>query len=457
MHTPSILVVDDRVIDRKLVERALGAERCDVTGAASGEEAIELVGSRLFDAAIVDITMPGMSGLELLRSIKQHDAGIEVVMMTAHPTVATAVDALKHGASDYISKPLNLDELRHVVDRIAERRFLRGEVAALRSRLGESLKSQELIGASPAMRRVQEIVGKAAPSDSPVLIEGESGTGKELVAAALHRQSLRSDGPFIPVNCGAIAPNLIESEFFGHVRGAFTGAVTDSEGLFRAAHRGTLFLDEVTELPADLQAKLLRVLQQGEVRPVGAIKSHAVDVRIVAATNRSLGGAVKEGRLREDLFYRLNVVHIAVPPLRDRVRDISLLALHFVRRCNERFGRRVTGIAPEAMASLQAYPFPGNVRELENIVERAFALGASDEIRPGDLPALGPGAQWAPPAPVADLDGELPPLEDALGHVERDLIARALARHGGDREKAAGALRVSVRTFYRRLKGHGFI
>jgi two-component system, NtrC family, response regulator PilR len=450
MDQASILVVDDRTIDRKLVERTLGVEGYDVAGAASGEEAIELIRSRLFDAAIVDLTMPGMNGIDLLRAIKLHDSAIEVVLMTAHPTVATAVEALKEGAYDYVSKPLHLDELRHSVARIMERSLLRREVKTLRTKLGEELAVRDLIGDSPAMKRVKDIVAKAAPSDSPVLIEGESGTGKELVAAAIHRFSLRSKGPFIPVNCGAIPADLLESEFFGHIRGAFTGAVADSQGLFRAAHGGTLFLDEVGELPVTLQSKLLRVLQENEVRPVGSTKSYAVDVRIVAATNRNLERTVQEGRLREDLFYRLNVVRVTIPPLRDRAVDIPALAHYFVRRLNERFGRRVSAIGAEAMAALQAYHFPGNVRELENVLERAFAMGTGSEIAAIELPTRAGRASAAPPVNGT----ELPHLDEAIAQVERELIVRALHLKGGDRERAAQALGVSSRTFYRRLKEH---
>ena len=297
------------------------------------------------------------------------------------------------------------------------------------------------------MRRVKEMVEAVASTDSPVLIEGESGTGKELAAAAIHRLSARSKGPFIPVNCSAIPTDLMDSELFGHVRGAFTGAVADALGVFRSANGGTLFLDEVAELPPGLQVKLLRFLQEKEIRPVGSPKTFTVDVRVLAATNRRVEEAVKDGSIREDLFYRLNVVRLVMPPLRQRKADIPAFVAHFLRQFNQRFARQVRGIAPEAMAALMAYEFPGNVRELENLLERAYALGARDEIRLSDLPALSAGAAGVHGAT------ELPTLAQA----ERELILRAMQVHGNDKERAARALGISRRTFYRRLKEYGLL
>ncbi len=444
---PRVLVVDDEESICALLRAALVSLGCDATSAHSGPEALELVKRQLFDVILLDIRMPGMDGLELLREIKRHDASIEVVMMTGYPEVSTAVEALKEGAYDYLSKPVNLDEFQHLLDRLTERRLLRQEVTSLRSQLGEQMAAKEMVVVSPFMERVQEMVVQVAGTDSPVLIEGESGTGKELVAAAIHRQSARGKGPFIPVNCGAIPADLLESELFGHVRGAFSGAVADALGLFRSAHGGTLFLDEVAELPSPLQVKLLRVLEDKEIRPVGSAKSYTVDVRIIAATNRRIDEAIREGAIRPDLFYRLNVVRIALPPLRERKDAIPALAAHFLRQLNQRFNRQVRGIAPEAMAALAAYDFPGNVRELENLLERSFALGAREEIRLADLPAL------APALPAAATSQELP----TLAQVERELILRALQVHGNDKEAAARALGISRRTFYRRLKEYGLL
>ncbi|MBI4608661.1 MAG: sigma-54-dependent Fis family transcriptional regulator [Candidatus Rokubacteria bacterium] len=433
---------------KEVLTDALADWGYQVVTAGTGANAIELIKRQLFDAALVDIRMPGMDGLELLREIKRHDSAIEVVMMTGYPTVSTAVEALKEGAYDYLNKPLILDDLRHLMNRLMERRFLRRQVSSLRRRLEEQMTVSELVGTSPQMERVKEVVTKVAATDSPVLIEGESGTGKELVAAAIHRLSARRDGPFIPVNSSAIPADLLESEFFGHVRGAFSGAVADTLGLFRSANGGTIFLDEVAELPPALQVKLLRVLQEKEIRPVGSPKTHTVDVRVIAATNRRLEEAIKDGSLRQDLFYRLNVVRIGMPSLRERKGDIPGLVNHFIRRFNERFGREVTGVGPEAMGALMGYGFPGNVRELENLLERAYALGARGELTLADLPALS-----ARPVGVGAAAGELPTLAEA----ERELILRALQLHGNDKEETARALGVSPRTIYRRLKDYGLL
>src|SRR6266481_152278 len=380
MDHPRVLVVDDDKDVGEFLRDALSAWSYDVTRVASGREAVDLISHQIFDAALVDIWMPGMDGLQVLDEMKRHDPALEVVMMTGNPMVETAVQALKSGAYDYLIKPLNLDELRHLMQQVLEKRFLSREVHSLRNRLAEHLAVKDLVGASPGMTRVREVIAKVADSDSPVLIEGESGTGKELVAAAIHRQSGRSKGPFVPVNCSAIPADLMESEFFGHVRGAFSGAVADTLGLFRSAHGGTLFLDEVAELSPALQGKLLRVIQDKEIRPVGSTKTHSVNVRMIAATNRDLEAAVASGRFRQDLYYRINVVRIVVPPLRARKDEIPALVTHFLRRFNARFHRSVTGLAPAAKAALMAYDFPGNVRELENLIERAYAFGAHDEI-----------------------------------------------------------------------------
>jgi DNA-binding NtrC family response regulator len=451
-----ILVVEDDDTLRELLAEVLRGWGYQAVIVPSGARAVELLETQLFEVAIVDIHLPEMDGVELLRHLKRHDPSIEVLMMTGDPTVATAVETLKLGAYDYLTKPLVLEELRHLLDHILERRLLRQEVNALRSRLGEQLRMSELVSVSPAMEAVKGMIVRVAPADSPVLIEGESGTGKELVAAAIHRLSARAAGPFITVNCGAVPSDLLESEFFGHVRGAFSGAVADTLGLFRSAHGGTIFLDEVAELPPTLQVKLLRVLQEKDVRPVGSTRSYSVDTRVIAATNKHLETAIKDGSLRQDLFYRLNVVRIHVPALRERKPDVPALVTAFIRQFNQRFGREIKGIAPDAMAALLAYDLPGNVRELENLIERAYALGARDQIRLVDLPALGGAPPTEPaaaavPAMVAAAGGAVPTLAQA----ERDLILRALDIHGNDRAKAARALGLSSRTLYRRLKEYG--
>ncbi len=449
MDRPRVLVVDDDKDVGEFLRDALSRWNYDVSLAAHGREAVRLISHQIFDAALVDIWMPEMDGLQVLDEIKRHDPALEVVMMTGNPMVETAVQALKSGAYDYLIKPLNLDELQHLMQQVLEKRFLSREVHSLRSRLADHLAVKDLVGGSPGMTRVKEVIATVADSDSPVLIEGESGTGKELVAAAIHRQSGRAKGPFVPVNCSAIPADLMESEFFGHVRGAFSGAVADTLGLFRSAHGGTLFLDEVAELSPALQGKLLRVIQDKEIRPVGSTKTHAVSVRMIAATNKNLEAVVQNGSFRQDLFYRLNVVRIVVPPLRERKGDIPALITYFLRRFNERFRRDVKGIAPDAITALTAYDFPGNVRELENLLERAYALGARDEIERANLPELAARSD----APVVTVDEPIPTLDQA----ERDLIARALARFRNDKEQAARALGLTVRTLYRRIKKFGLI
>ncbi len=448
MDFAKILVVDDEPSILRLLQEALTQWGYQVTCAGSGKVALEAIRGDLFDAVLTDIRMPEMTGLDLLREIKRHDESTEVVMMTGYPTIASAVEALKEGAYDYLSKPLILDELRHLMARMTERRFLRGEVHSLRARLGEELTVTELVGNSKPMQSVKDIIAKVAATDSPVLIEGESGTGKELVAAAIHRLSTRAKGPFIPVNCSAIPGDLIESEFFGHVRGAFSGAVSDALGLFRGANEGTIFLDEIVELTPGLQVKLLRVLQEMQVRPVGSTKAYEVDVRVIAATNRDLDRTIADGQFRQDLYYRLNVVRISLPPLRARREDIQALVSHFVRRFNRRFRRELRGITPDALEALNRYDFPGNVRELENLIERAYAMGARDQITLADLPSLASGAA----APMV-ASGAIPQLAE----VEKELILRALAFYKGDKEHAAKALGISRRTIYRRLKEYGVL
>ena len=447
MEPARVLVVDDETSILLLLKEALTQWGYQVTTAATATEALELIRTQVFDAALTDIRMPDMSGLELLKQIKAQDESIEVVVMTGYPTIASAVEALKEGAFDYLSKPLILDELRHLMQRLMERRFLRGEVTTLRQRLGEELTVNELIGGSAAMQRVKEIIGKVAVTDSPVLIEGESGTGKELVAAAIHRLSARAKGPFIPVNCSAIPRDLLESEFFGHVRGAFSGAVADAVGLFRGANEGTIFLDEIAELPPELQVKLLRVLQEMQVRPVGSTKAYPVDVRVIAATYRNLEQAMQAGSFRQDLFYRLNVIRIQLPPLRERREDIPALVNHFLRRFSKRFRREIRGISPDALNALMTYDFPGNVRELENLIERAFAMGAREQITLADLPSLAARPLVAPAVATKAVP--------TLAEVEKELILRALAVFDNDKEEAARALGISRRTIYRRLKEYG--
>ena len=449
MEPARILVVDDEPSILLLLREALTQWGYHVTCVKSAGEALEAIRTELFDAAITDIRMPDMSGLDLLREIKRQDESIEVVMMTGYPTIASAVEALKEGAFDYLSKPLILDELRHLMTRLMERRFLRGEVHSLRARLGEELTVNELIGASQPMQRVKDIIGKVAVTDSPVLIEGESGTGKELVAAAIHRLSSRAKRPFLPVNCSAIPPDLLESEFFGHVRGAFSGAVADALGLFRGANQGTIFLDEIAELSPALQVKLLRVLQEMQVRPVGSTKAYPVDVRVIAATNRDLAAIVREGHFREDLYYRLNVVHFELPPLRARDGDVPILLTAMLRDLAERAGGTAPLVTPEAWAVLEQYQWPGNVRELRNVAQRLMALDDDGRITVTDLPAAILTATRGHPTERVSIDLFSPAQGRAMTQFKAEYVRRMLEQHRGNVTQAARSAGVSRRTFHR--------
>ncbi len=446
MSAYRILLIEDDAQISTMMQAELSREGYQIAAARNGRAGLELLRTNIFDAALIDIHLPDLSGTEVLEELKRRDPGIDAVMMTGYPQVETAVQALRLGAYDYLIKPFDWVALRHLLKRLFEHRYLRQEVTSLRDRLREHPPAGEIVGISPRMQELRETIAKVASSDSVILIEGESGTGKELIAGAIHRLSARGKGPFVPVNCAAMPSELIESELFGHVKGAFSGANSDSRGLFRTAERGTIFLDEVGDLPLPLQPKLLRVLQEKEVRPVGSSQTHRVDARVIAATNQGLEAAVRDGKFREDLFFRLNVVRIEAPPLRDRKEDIPALAMHFIRALNQRFGRRVQCIVPEALAALSRYAFKGNVRELENILERAYALGATGQITAADLPALSYSAPAHAPAPAA-----LPSLDDG----ERRLIADTLRACGGDRSAAARSLGISERTLYRRLKRLG--
>ena len=447
MNTFRVLLIEDDEQIRELLEGRLVREGYEIRAAPTGRAGLALLETIIFDAALIDINLPDMTGIEVLEALKRRDTEIDAVMMTGSPEVDTAVQALRLGAYDYLIKPLEWVSLQHLMKRIVERRYLQAEVTSLRSRLSETPPVGELIGSSRAMKQVTDTIGKVAPTDTVVLIEGESGTGKELIAGAIHRLSERRKGPFVPVNCSAIPAELMESELFGHQKGAFSGAMADSRGLFRSANGGTLFLDEIGDLPMQLQPKLLRVLQEKEVRPVGSSQVQSVDVRIVAATNQRLESAVQSGKFRQDLFFRLNVVRIEPPPLREMKEDLPPLVTHFVRILNRKFGRQVGGVAQDAMAVLTGYDFPGNIRELQNIIERAYALGANGQITVADLPSLR-GATG--PIPTRG-DGSSRTLED----LERDLIAATLQTHANDKQKAAEALGMSERTLYRRLRKLG--
>jgi two-component system response regulator AtoC len=425
-------------------------EGYDAAEASSAAGALERIEQEGFDIVLTDLKMPGMDGVGLLRKIKLLDPAIEVVLMTGYGTVKNAVEAMKHGAADYITKPFDMTELLTTVGKIVQLDGLRREVERLRTELHEKYRFDNIIGASPAMQRVYEKIEGARNAASTVLICGESGTGKELVAKAVHYNGLRADKSFVPVNCAAIPATLIESELFGYRKGAFTGASRDAIGLFRAAEGGTIFLDEIVDMPHETQAKLLRALQERRIRPIGGADEVPVDVRVIASTNQDVEGAVQENRFREDLYYRLSVIRIDVPPLRARLEDIPALVQHFLARFSRVFERTVEGISDDALETLRRYHWPGNVRELESTIESAFAMGRSELIRQSDLPSHirdRPGVG----APTPGDDDGVPTLLQA----ERELLLKALEAVEGNKTRAARLLGVSRPRLYKMLERHG--
>ncbi len=453
MADARVLVVDDEESMRDLLAIMLRQVGYDVTVADGGEGAIKALKGGGFDLAITDVRMRPVDGLAVLRAAKELSPQTVVLVMTAFASTETAVEAMKAGAYDYVTKPFKLDELKLTIANALERKRLQDENLALRRQLRRERGLENFVGHSRKMLDILETIRKTADSGSTILITGESGTGKELVAQAVHFESARRSRPFVSVNCGAVPETLMESELFGHVKGAFTGAVTSTEGLFSAADGGTLFLDEITEIPQSVQVKLLRAIQEREIRRVGDTKDHKVDVRLIAASNRDVSKAVADGSLREDLFYRLNVIPIHLPPLRDRREDIPLLVAHFIAKLGREVGRTVRGIDAEALATLERYHWPGNIRELENVIERAIVLGGGDMLTVDSLPAdvRRPHDQRDVPVelPAAGLD-----LEATLDQIERQYIQMALERTGGVQTRAAELLRVSFRQFRYKLQKH---
>jgi two-component system response regulator HydG len=429
---PVILVVDDEPGLRESFRLILD-EDYEVIDVPDGPAALDVVRSSQVDLVLLDIRLPGMDGIEVLERIKAIDEGLEVVLVTAVRTVRTAVAAMKLGAFDYLTKPFEEDDLLSLVRRALERRSLEREVVYLRSELA-GRHDAEIIGQHPEMQRLYKLVAQVARTTTTVLITGESGTGKELIARAIHHNGPRRDKPFVAVNPAAIADTLMESELFGHEKGAFTGAFQRKLGRFELAQGGTLFLDEIATLKPELQAKLLRVLQEREIERVGGAQAIKLDVRIIAATNADVPAAVARGHFREDLYYRLNVVHLAVPPLRERGEDIPLLVAHFVRRYNREFGKRIEGLTPAALEALRAYRWPGNVRELQNVVERSVVLLDRGQVNVEDLPLeLSLGAAGAVPT-------EALPLNEATDRFERQIVLRTLNRVDGNLSEAARVL-----------------
>ncbi len=439
-----ILVVDDEVNARTALAELLRDEGFEVETAADAFKALGKYDGFSPHVVLTDLKMPGMDGIELVKKLHSMEDPSAVVVMTAFGAVSSAVEAMRAGALEYLTKPLNFDELLVVLDRVLENQALRSETRRLRQRLRDKVAPRNIVGASPPMNRVFEIVDQVAPSKATVLISGESGTGKELIASALHQRSTRASGPFVKLHCAALAESLLESELFGHERGAFTGAVQRRDGRFQMADGGTLFLDEIAEISPAVQVKLLRFLQEHEYERVGSGQTIRVDVRVIAATNKNLLEEVGRGRFREDLFYRLNVVALEMPPLRERRSDIPSLAKFFVDRYASENGKPVDSVSPEAVELLMAYDWPGNVRELENAIERAVVMTSGTTIEPRHLPAA------VKPSPRSD--GGAPPIPGStLADVERYAILETLKATGGSTSKAAELLGISVRTIQYRL------
>ena len=458
----SVLLVDDDPLLRRLVTEQLSRSGFEMTAAVSGEEAIEALQASDYDVVLLDMRMNGMTGLDALREIRRLDDPPEVIMLTADTSLGTGIEAMRLGAYDYLTKPATLDEMEAVIRKADEKRRLVRQNAGLRVAATRATPSAEegahtLVHASEAMRGLVSIAESAARLDSTVILTGESGTGKDVLARFIHSRSARGDSPLITINCGALPEALFESEFFGHERGAFTGATSMKRGLIEAADGSTLFLDEIGDLPAPMQVKLLHFLEQGRFRRVGSTRDRASDVRIIAATNRRLAEDVQQGRFRIDLFYRLNVISLHIPPLRDRREDIPVLIDHFLALYRERFQRLALKLSAEARRLLESSDWPGNVRELRNTIERAAALSDTDEIEAAQFSQLGgrdaaaaTTTATAPAAPTAPDDAGAPTR--TLEQLERQHILRVLEETGGNRERAAIILGISARTLYRKLR-----
>ncbi len=436
-----VLVIDDESGLRHTLELILQDDGCEVLTASDGEEGLRLANAEEPDLILCDIRMPRLDGLGFVERYREGGGEALIIMMSAYGTIETAIEAMRRGAYDYISKPFNADEILLALRKAQERESLRREVRRLREHLGKGVGFDRVIGRSPAFKELVRIADRVAAYPTTVLLTGESGTGKEAIARAIHASSPRSDAPFVAINCGAIPENLLESELFGHEKGAFTGAERAREGLFAEADNGTLFLDEIGELPQSLQVKLLRALQERRIRPVGGSRERDIDVRVIAATARDLIEEVATNRFREDLYYRINVVHLHIPPLRTRRDDIPVLSNHFLARHSERLGIQAEPLEAEVMALLVRYTWPGNVRELENVLERALVLSGG-EIAAEHLPEN--VRTSTSPFRITSLGDDLS-VKRRLPALERELIARALEQTGGNRTRAADLLELSTR------------
>ncbi|RLB03574.1 MAG: sigma-54-dependent Fis family transcriptional regulator [Deltaproteobacteria bacterium] len=447
-----ILVVDDSASTLDAVASKLTEKGYEVIKATNGEEAIGHTDDHDFSVVVTDLMMPGVDGLSLLKHMQEHFPEVPVIVLTGYATIENAVEAMKAGAFDYLTKPVKLDEILVVVEKALEFQKLKIENLYLKDQLKKKYRFENIIGDSPQMQKIYRIVEKVADTDSTVLILGESGTGKELIAKAIHYNSSRRNRPFIPINCGAIPEELLESELFGHEKGAFTSAIKERAGRFELANGGTIFLDEIGDMSPKLQVKLLRVLQEHRFERIGGTKTIKVDIRVIAATHQDLEKAVEEGKFREDLFYRLNVIPIKIPPLRDRGSDIDLLVKHFMQTYSQRKGIKPKKITPEAMECLRRFHWPGNVRELENVIERLLILTDSEEIRPEHIPEhiLNPKGDEIISVPEIPEDGLY--LKKVVEEFENRLIIQALQRCNGKKNKAAELLKLNRTTLIEKLK-----
>ena len=452
MQKASILLVDDDPLILKSLSVVLEREGYEVHRAEGGSRALELIKDQSFEVVVTDFNMPEVDGMQVLREVKARKPDCEVILITGYGTIEQAVEAIKVGDYDYICKPIIDDEMKVVIARAVEQKRLRSENADLRQRLDLRYSFDSIIGRDHQMQKIYDTISLVAPTKANVLITGESGTGKTMIARAIHHNSTRQKGPFVEVNCGALPDTLLESELFGHVKGSFTGAVADKPGKFMIANEGSIFLDEISNSSAVLQMKLLRILQDKEFEPVGGRDTMKVDVRVILATNSDLASEVKEGNFREDLYYRINVVSIHLPPLRDRIGDIPLLAECFLRKYTEENEKPIEGIADETFEALARYSWPGNVRELENIMERAVVLTRNRHILPNDLPPAVIGDDVDLVSSSREPEDDLQPLKRALEAPERRIIERVLRKMNGSRQKTAEALDINRTTLFNKMK-----